>query len=207
MTRIINSGSTKDHLQEIAIHIYNICIQNNIRLYPSWIPRDQNKKADAISKELDTDNWSIDNETFFYIKSIYGNFTVDRFADHVNNKVKTFNSKLYCPGTDSVNAFSCNWENDFNWLCPPIHLISKTIQHLKNCSAKGVLFVPFWPSSYYWPLLTSDGKNFKDFVKHFIMLDPYFVNYSDKKCIFEGFTSFYSMALLLDFSTRHIFTT
>ena len=29
----------------------------------------------------------------------------------------------------SVNAFTCNWEGDFNWLCPPINLIGGTIKH------------------------------------------------------------------------------
>ena len=69
VTRIINSGSTKEHLQKLAIDIYGLCVKNSIRLYTHWIPRDQNEIADIISKSIDTDNWSIDNETFNYILS------------------------------------------------------------------------------------------------------------------------------------------
>jgi len=52
-SRIINSGSTKSHLQEIVTSIYNTCIINNIRLFPQWIPREQNTTADKKSKTYD----------------------------------------------------------------------------------------------------------------------------------------------------------
>ena len=200
VTRIIQSGSTKQHLQKIAIEIYNICIINNIILYPAWVPREYNTIADSISKQHDSDNWSIDPETFSYIKSVYGHFTADRFSDDLNKKVEKFNSKVFCPNTAAVNAFSCNWENDFNWLCPPIYLIGKTIRHLKNCKGKGVLFVPMWKSSYFWPMLTCDGVSFNSFIKHFLLLDPYFINNTFCQSVFDGFANFYSLALLVDFT-------
>lgn len=200
VSRIINSGSTKDYLQKIAIKIYNICTKNNIRICPTWVPRDKNQIADIISKSYDTDNWSIDNETFYYIQTNYGPFTIDRFADDKNRKVKRFNSKVFCPETENVNAFSSHWGNEFNWLCPPIYLIGKTLKHLKTCHAKGVLFVPMWKSAYFWPLLTRDGTNFESFVKHYLILDPFFLNHCRIRSVFEGFAKFYSLALFIDFS-------
>ena len=71
-----NLNVTRNHLQTLALDIYNICFINNIILYPAWIPRELNKIADKFSREIDTDNWSIDNETFCYIPSIYGIFTL-----------------------------------------------------------------------------------------------------------------------------------
>ena len=200
VSRIINFGSTKQNLQELAIKIYNICIHNNIRIYPAWIPRDQNSIADKISKDFDTDDWSIDNETFNYIENKFGSFTIDRFADNNNRKTERFNSKAFCLNTESVNSFTCEWGNEYNWLCPPIYLIGKAIRHLCNCKGKGVLFVPMRKSAYFWPLLTDDGKTFKQFVKHFLVLDPYFFNNTTAKSVFEGFAKFYSLALLLDFT-------
>lgn len=197
--RIINSGSSKQHLQNLAIEIYNLCVINNTIIHPTWIPREENQIADAISKSVDTDDWSIDNETFSYIESNFGCCTIDRFADTSNSKTKRFNSKYFCPETNAVNAFSCDWgDNELNWLCPPISLIGKTIQHLKNCKGRGILFLPIWPSAYYWPLLTSNGKTFRAFIKQFLVLDPYFINNSRTSCVFDGFAKFYSIALYID---------
>uniref|UniRef100_A0A7M5UXS3 Reverse transcriptase domain-containing protein n=1 Tax=Clytia hemisphaerica TaxID=252671 RepID=A0A7M5UXS3_9CNID len=103
--RIIKSGSTKQHLQNLAIEIFNFCVINNTTIFPTWIPRDENCVSDRISKSIDTDNWSIDMESFNYILSQFGVITVDRFADNLNAKVERFNSREFCPGSSGVNAF------------------------------------------------------------------------------------------------------
>ena len=198
LSRIIRGGSSKNHA--LAIDIYNICIINNIVLLPAWIPREFNEIADQISKEVDTDNWGIDNETFAYIQIKFGKFDVDRFADNNNNKVDNFNSKYHCPGSSAINCFTCNWKSSFNWLCPPIYLIGKILRYLELCKGKGVLFAPIWTSAYYWPMLTNDGKVFKSFIKKFLFLDPFFINHARlSNSILDGFAKFYSIALLIDF--------
>ena len=90
----------------------------------------------------DTDNWSIDNDSFRLIDSLYGPFTVDRFTNNLNRKLKCFNSKYYCPGTSCVNAFMDDWSNDLNWLCPPISSIGSVIRHLRLCKRKSTLLIP-----------------------------------------------------------------
>jgi len=135
-----------------------------------------------------------------YIEKTFGKFTVDRFADSRNTKVEAFNSRFYCPKTQGVNAFSLNWKNEFNWLCPPTSLIIKTIKHLRTCKARGVLLVPEWQSAYFWPILTSDGKTFNSFVKTYLLLDPYYLNFCNCDSVFDGFAKFRSIALLIEFS-------
>lgn len=103
MTRIIEAGSKKSYLQNLAIEIYNECIANNITLHAVWVPREHYKMVDLISKSPDTNNWSIDGETFNYIKNCFGKFTVDKFADDLNTKNERFNSKHYCPNTMAVD--------------------------------------------------------------------------------------------------------
>ena len=97
--RILSVGSTKSHLQNIAIDVFNFCSKFNIKLVPQWIPREQNELADYYSRIKDTDNWSIDNDKFTFINNLYGLFTVDRFTNNLNRKLKRFNSKFHCPGT------------------------------------------------------------------------------------------------------------
>ena len=52
VTKIIQAGSTKDHLQKVAI---NECLKNDIGLLPVWIPKEQNVFSDSFSKEIDKD--------------------------------------------------------------------------------------------------------------------------------------------------------
>ena len=179
--RIIEIGSTKRHLQNQAIEVHNTCVRNDISIQTQWVPRDENQTADAISKINDTDSWSIDKETFDYIQLQHGPFTIDRFADTNNARHNIFNSKFHCPGSSAVNAFTCHWGDEFNWLCPPISLIGRTLRHAKDCKCKGVLFVPKWKSAYYWPLLTPDGQFFYPFVKNVLLLDPYFYSWKSIK--------------------------
>ena len=196
--RIIHKGSKKPHLRKIAFDIFELCLKYDIIIITKWIPRALNDVADNISKSIDTDDWTIDFETFNYVQQNFGNFTVNRFASDSNNKVEKFNSKFYCPTTKGVNAFTFDWSKEFNWLCPPISLVGACINHLKSCKGRGVLLVPRWESAFYWPLLTPNGDIFYDFVKHVLCLQPFYIS-PVKNSIFKGFAPFITLALYLDF--------
>ena len=45
---IVGKGSMKRNLQEIAIKIFEICLEYNIRLEIEWIPREMNDQADYL---------------------------------------------------------------------------------------------------------------------------------------------------------------
>ena len=148
-SKILAIGSNKVHLQDIAVQIFEKSLELNIQIIPKWIPRDQNQEADYYSKMLDTDDWSIDKNTFDYLNARFGPFDVDRFADNCNNKLPIFNSRHYCPGTACVNAFCEDWSSVNNWLCPPVSLIGSVIKFMKLSKARGILIVPLWKSAYF----------------------------------------------------------
>ena len=59
---ILDYGSSKPPLQLLAVHIVEICLRNRIRLFPVWIPRDENSVADELSRctlEVDCDDWQL----------------------------------------------------------------------------------------------------------------------------------------------------
>ena len=197
--RIIKSGSRKMHLQQLAVQIFELCTRNDILLHPTWIPRELNQYADYLSKLADTDDWSIDDETFAYLCQEFGQPLFDRFADDLNRKVSPFNSRHHCPGSSGVNAFAQDWADvALNWLCPPIKLIGATLRHGRLCHAKGILVVPQWPSSYFWPLF-HNGKHFASFITDYRIVDPYYSS-SSPQSMFKGFMAFYTIAFLVDFS-------
>ena len=143
--------------------IHNVCSQNNICIQSNWVPRNQNKYADELSRYTDHDDWSINDETFAYLDDIWGPFSIDRFATHYNSHCIRFNSVIWCPGTEAIDSFRQFWGNDNNWLVPPPSLIAKTINKMRNDHAKGVLIVPEWKSSAFWPLICTRGV-FKEFI-------------------------------------------
>ena len=197
---IIQKGSRRPHLQQLAVEIFEICLKYDILIKPTWIPREQNRYADYLSKLSDTDDWTIDNETFQYLVQEFGQPQFDRFSDNLNYKVPHFNSLYHCPNTSGINAFAHDWSNvSLNWLCPPIKLISSTLRHMRLCQARGILLVPQWPSSYFWPLL-HNGTSFAYFIKDYRIIDPYYYS-SSEKCQFKGFLSFHAIAFLIDFAT------
>ena len=53
---IINKGSMKRELQDIAINILRNCLNNNISIDVEWIPRSKNDQADCISRIVDYDD-------------------------------------------------------------------------------------------------------------------------------------------------------
>ena len=169
--RIVQVGSPKTELQNIALDIFQFCLENSIQVKVIWIPRAFNSAADHLSKFTDLDDWEIMPEIFEYLDSLWGPFSIDRFANEENYKVARFNSRFHCPSTEAIDAFSQNWEGENNWLVPPISNISQTIEHFSRGNTKATLFIPYWKSSVFWPLLMKENGLFHDFVKDHIIFD------------------------------------
>ena len=101
---------------------------------------------------------------FDFIDSLWGPHTIDRFANMNNAKTSKFNSLFWNPGTVAIDAFTCDWHNENNWLVPPVALACRAINHLVKCKTVGTLIVPKWPSSPFWPLLFNEGLVYKPYV-------------------------------------------
>ena len=201
---IIEKGSNKSDLQEIALKIFDRCALNAITLEPQWIPRDLNYDADQISRIVDYHDYTINDDVFAYIDEAWGPHTIDRFACHYNKKVGRFNSKFFQPGTNGVDAFTQDWAYETNWLCPPVYLIVKVINHLRFCKAAGTLIVPLWKSADYWVSLCKDGVHWNDFIHDWMILphiSNLFIRGKAKNAIFgNGQLKFIVVALRIDFS-------
>ena len=52
-SRVITVGSTKPHLQSLAMDICQLCFRQGISLETQWIPRSLNDKADVLSRFID----------------------------------------------------------------------------------------------------------------------------------------------------------
>ena len=151
--KIIQSGSMKRHLQEIAFSIFSMCFSSNISLDISWIPREQNLQADYLSKIVDAEDWGVTKDFFVFMDNLWGAHTIDRFASCRNNKLNRFNSLFWNPTCEAVDCFSQSWQNENNWFVPPISLVCRCIRYVLFCKASGTLIVPKWKSADFWPMI------------------------------------------------------
>ena len=164
VVRILQVGSRKPDLQGEALAIFSISLSQHIHLEPEWIPRKNNELADYLSRIVDYDDWSLSRGTFRELDKVWGPHTVDRFASHYNTQLPRFNSRFWNPGSEAVDAFTVDWRDENNWLCPPVYLVPRVVQHARMCKAKGTLVVPEWPSAPFWPILFPEKVKFAPFV-------------------------------------------
>ena len=170
---IVRVGSSKPKLQDLANKIFQASKEENLNLKVTWIARDKNYDADLVSKTIDYDDWTVNDNVFHYLQNIWGKFTIDLFADNKNTKCKKFCSRYWCPNTFMVDAFSFDWSNEHCFIAPPTYLIAKSIRHFLASEGKvtGVILIPHWPSANFWPFLVGYDKKFKNFVKNFLYFE------------------------------------
>ena len=168
VVNIIKKGSMKEELQDIAVKVFQLTLQRAVRLEIEWIPRTENEKADFLSKLIDVDDWGVTTEFFRKIDILFGPHTVDRFATHYNTKLDRFNSRMWNPGSEAIDAFTQNWTNENNWLVPPISLVPRVVQFLIATGAKSTLVVPKWKSAIFWPVICNMCGNYNPIFKRAI---------------------------------------
>ena len=161
---IIDHGSTREHLQVLAVQIFYITLRNQITLEMEWVPRYKNQVADRISRFVELDDWKVSDWFFNLIDEAWGPHSVDLFANNLNHKVSKFYSKFWTDGTTGVDAFAYNWFGEVCWIVPPVSMIAKVIAHVIKYRAKGTLIIPYWVSSPFWPLLVNGYGQFLYFV-------------------------------------------
>lgn len=204
VVRILTTGSRRPQLHALALNIFTICVANQIRLEPEWIPRSENEQADFISRIEDYDDWMLDPKEFASIDNLWGPHTIDRFADVYNRQTDRFNSRFWNPESEAVDAFTCDWGNDINWLCPPVYLINRVVQHARKTSAQGTLIVPCWQSAPFWPVLFPDGSIPAQFIQKMRELpqrEGLFVPQRSGAVLFKGVPNTKVLALYIKFSS------
>ena len=88
--------------------LLKFCVLNGISIEMKWIPREHNIDVDYLSKIIDYDDYTINDDVFRYLSSKWGPFTIDRFSCHYNAKLDRFNSRYYQTCTEAVDAFLQN---------------------------------------------------------------------------------------------------
>ena len=91
-----------------------MCVNNHIRIEPEWVPRELNELADYCSRLGDHDDWMLNPAVFSWLDAIWGSHTINRFANAANAQLDQFNSRFWSPGSEAVDAFTCDWADANN---------------------------------------------------------------------------------------------
>ena len=97
VVRILQVGSKQPQLQAIAVKIFSLVVQHQMRLEPGWVPREYNEQADYLSRIVDSNDWQLQPAVFAELDALWDPHTVDRFASFCNSRLPRFNSCCWNP--------------------------------------------------------------------------------------------------------------
>ena len=139
---------------EMAIVIWDWCLNHNIWLSATHIPGSKNIQADKESRVLkESTEWSLSLEVFNVIQERWGKFDIDLFASRLNFKVPRYVSWRPDPGAQFINAFLMNWKPYYFYAFPPFSLLATFLQKIEQDQSTGILIVPMWTTQPWFTLL------------------------------------------------------
>ena len=138
---------------KLARTIWEWAENRNILLKATYIPSNENKEADALSRLTNNDaEWELKNVVYKQIVNEFGVPKVDLFASSGNSKCPLYFSWLPDPEASQIDAFTVFWGNLEFYAFPPFVLIPQVLQKIIQDQATGILIVPRWLNQAWFPL-------------------------------------------------------
>lgn len=168
----VSGGSPDPELQAMALKLFDLQLEEGFSLQAVWQPRECNLRADFLSRasELPSHDYSLLPEIFQWLDELWGPHSVDRFATARNRHVQKFCSQYFHPEAMWVDAFTLPWDEELNWVFPPIPDIVHAIHHMRRCRASGTLVVVMAQWSPARRLLRPDGRHWAEDVVEVVAL-------------------------------------
>ncbi len=130
------------------------CNKFNITPIPAYLPGIANLKADALSREKKSDEWTLSHTAIKRLFKRWGTPTVDLFATKATKKVQCYFSPdrkdLQASGHDATLE---QWPAGLRYAFPPPPLILQTLGQFRRQKHKGdlLLITPYWPDQPWFP--------------------------------------------------------
>jgi hypothetical protein len=158
---VFSKGSNNIEMMRQTLQVLELARGLNLDLQPIWVSRDDPRiqRADAMTKEINSDDWSIHEDSFRELERWAGPFTVDLFANAENRKLDRFFSYSYSELCSGVDAMVHSWSGEVVYCAPPISMILRVVRKLEKSRAKGVLLVPLWRGAKFWLHAFPDGRH------------------------------------------------
>lgn len=144
-------------LNDLAIDIWQVCIEYGIHLSAAHIPGKHNILADQASREFrDAAEWAIPMHVFDKITDLFGVPEVDLFASRLNKKLDRYASWKPDPESTYIDAMSISWTDKFVYIFPPFSMIWPVITKLEEDRVqRAIIVTPKWSTQSWYPRLLS----------------------------------------------------
>lgn len=147
-------GSHSLPLSELAIAIWQWCLEREITLHAEHLPGSENVRADWESRHVqDSSDWMLHKGVFQQLHNQLGPFTIDLFASRTNAQLPVYCSWRPDPAAFTVDALSLSWKGHLPYLFPPFALITRCIQKIQEEESNAVLIAPVWHNQLWYPLI------------------------------------------------------
>jgi hypothetical protein len=208
---IMAVGSPVSSLQQMAVSIFQSCRDFQVRLRVHWRRRSDPRMeaADARSRHFDNEDWGPDHRGHLELLKFGAQEPkIDLFATAENTKCVRFASKFGAEQAvaEAINAFSLDWGSFYFYACPPPRLIVPALRQVARQGGKGVMILPVWPTSQFWPFLLPDNSRLANMVVNYKRYRPHCLVGEDVRSdTFHGIPSFDLVMLELDGSRPNPF--
>ena len=146
-------GSHNMVLNDIAVEIWQLCIEYGTYISAAHIPGKHNIVADIASREFhDSAEWMLSRDTFRMITDRFGMPDIDMFASRLNCQLPIYASWKPDPNSTYIDAMQVTWANKFIYLFPPFSMLWPVITKMEEDKVeKAILVVPKWTTQSWFP--------------------------------------------------------
>jgi hypothetical protein len=118
-------GGTKSRpLNQLAVEIWQWCIERNIWISATHIAGKVNVEADKMYQVFHHKNeWKLNKQTFHNILTKFPSLEVDLFASRVNFQLAQYVAWRPDTGCIAVDAFTLKWDTKMFYAFPPFSLV------------------------------------------------------------------------------------
>ena len=148
-------GTLSPELSTEACELWRLAVSRNLTiLSPVWLSTKDNIMADFLSRHsLRQWECQLSRKTFLTILATFQvTPTLDCFASRNTRLLPRY--MTWFPDQEAVarDAMIHKWD-PISYLFPPVPMIMKVLQKVKQEEIQAVLIVPEWPSALWWPIL------------------------------------------------------
>jgi hypothetical protein len=150
---LVNYTSRNEPLMKLLRLLWFLLDVNNIELHAKYIRSAANWWADALSRELDLDDWRLNPKVFQEMQLKWGWHTFDRFASDISAQLPRYNSKDLDPTTSGTNSLALDWRGERNWVNPPWALLEEVAQKREESGCEATVVAPYWTRTSWFSKL------------------------------------------------------
>ena len=169
-----HAGGTRSQvLSDLAIAIWEWCLQRKIYLSAIHIPGIVNKTPDGLSRQkLESTEWMLDSSVFSSDSGCLSAASSRSLCFSPNHQLPNYFFWIPDPQAMGTDAFSIPWKFNLCYLFPPFPLIQKCIQKIEQDQTDALLIMPVWKSRPWYPLLL---EMLIDYQHYCLFISNYFI--------------------------------